>query len=291
MASLDEILQEDKFPGNTSTFTELAAFMKDGAVIGITGAGVSVPLFPTWSSLLATMLQEAEKGGLLDRTEVPEWDSQIEADPLELANSLENLFTRKIFRAKFSRRFANPSGACTQTHGVIAGLNLRGVITLNYDDGHEVAYAQTGRKPNSGRSQDEATLTRWLQGEIFRDQNSPILHLHGDVSDPERMILTADDYNQFYQMSLPDAFIKQTWRSDRLLAVGFGFTDPFLTRAAETTLRFLPSDTRHFALIGRRDGEMISIYQRQLFAKKFRLTPVFYRIHTIDRNDGPLRVG
>ena len=113
----------------------------------------------------------------------------------------------------------NPSGICTPTHETIAGLNLRGIITLNYDDGHEVAFAQTGRKPNSGRSQDDATLTRLLQGDIFRDLNPPILHLHGDVSDPEKMILTADDYNQFYQTSLPEAFIKQTWRSDRLLRI------------------------------------------------------------------------
>jgi hypothetical protein len=236
--------------------------------------------------LLSRLLDEAvQKGLITNSTEIDELKRQIDLDALELANFLEERFSRKIFRARFAKIFSNPRGECTSSHKIIADLKLRSIITLNYDNGHEVAYAHSGRNPNTGRSQDESTVTRWLQGDVFHDDDPPILHLHGDVSDPEKMILTADDYDQFYQSSLQDTLIQQLWRSNRLLAIGFGFSDPFLTRVAQTMLRLLPSETRHFALIGQRDEESVSEYQRQAFAKKFRLTPVFYRIRRLRQED------
>ena len=201
------------------------------------------------------------------------------SDPLELASSLETIFGKEVFRARLSKTFENRAGNTSDCQTAIASLNLRGIVTLNYDNGHEVAYAnKIHRHAVVGRSQDSAILTRWLQEDIFEQRDLPILHFHGDTTDPEKMVLTGDDYNQFYADPLSEALIMQLWRTNRLLVLGFGFSDPFLTRVAEKTLRSLASESRHFALIGRRQSEPTLAAHRQRFAKKYRLTPVFYEI-------------
>jgi hypothetical protein len=76
------------------------------------------------------------------------------------------------------------------------------------------------------------------------------------------------------------AFIEQLWRADRLIVVGFSFSDPFLIRVAESTLRALPSDNRHFAFIGVKSGQSITSHDRRRFGRKYRLSPLFYEVRT-----------
>jgi len=280
-------LREDKFPGNEAAFDDLKSYVGLGQITAFTGAGVGVPLFPSWRALLNDLLAEAQKSGLLtDSVEIGEYTKLIDSDPLELASALEDLLTKEHFRARLAKTFRNPAGTATECQRAISNLQLRGIVTLNYDNGHEVAHALKGRNPNTGRSQDRATLTRWLQGAVFSDADSPILHFHGDTSDPNEMIFTGDDYNRFYSSPLPETLITQLWRSNRMLVIGFGFSDPFLTRVAEKTLRSLPSENRHFAIIGKRHDEPTLPIHRQMFIKKYRLNPVFYEIRKTPADAG-----
>jgi hypothetical protein len=125
------MIYEEKFPGNEAAFAELVTFVKEGSVVGLTGAGVSSPLFPTWITLLNGLLDDAVSKGLVaDEAIIGEYRGQIEVDPLEFANSLEELYTRKIFRAKFANIFSNSKGQCTPSHEALAALKLRGIVTL-----------------------------------------------------------------------------------------------------------------------------------------------------------------
>lgn len=276
------LLREEIYPGNTKTFADLKSFLEAGHVIAFTGAGVSAPTYPMWTTLLSKLVNDAIEEGLInDQGEIDEYQKLIHTDPLELASNLEEIFTRKVFRARLAKSFSNLNGHATESQAAISRLKLRGIITLNYDNGHEAAFAAAqSRSPNVGRSQDESTLMRWLQDEVFKDHDLPILHFHGDVSDPEQMILTADDYDRFYAERLPDILIKQLWRSNRLFVIGFGFSDPVLTRVMEGALRSIPSDIRHFALIGKKENETVSAISRKSFTKKFRLAPIFYEVRS-----------
>lgn len=280
-------LNEELFPGNAAALSELKATLEHGAMIGFTGAGVSAPLFPTWVGLLSQLLVEARDGGLLvDPKELSEYQSLIDRDPLELAGFLEETFTKHSFRTKLASTFRNPNENITQCHEILSSLGLRGIVTLNYDDCHEVASAKRGLRASSGRSQDHATLTQWLQNKIFENATAPILHLHGDISDPSHMIITKDDYHAFYSDPIHQTFIQNLWRATRLLVVGFGFSDPFLTRVAEQVLRSIDSDSLHFALIGRRSKEAVSPLQRRLFMKQYRLKPIFYEVRESTASTG-----
>jgi hypothetical protein len=64
-----DVLNERKFPGNEAAFAELKDYISAGAVVAFTGAGVGVPVFPTWISLLGRMLNDAINKGLLTNKE------------------------------------------------------------------------------------------------------------------------------------------------------------------------------------------------------------------------------
>ena len=269
-SDLTGILQETKYPGNATAFHELSSFMQSGSVTAFTGAGVSAPLFPTWGALLSDLISEAtDRGFLTQPGEIRDCRKLIEDDPLELASTLEDVFTKKNFRTRLADIFRNSKNECTKCHEIMADLKFRGLVTLNFDNGHEVAFSKKGIHVNAAGAAD-AVLSRWIDGKAFEDLAPPILHLHGEVSQPERMILTSDDYSSFYSTLLGEGVIKHLWLSHRLLAVGFGFSDPFLIRVAEQALRTFDSSNLHFALIGRRNGEEISSLQRKMFIKKYR---------------------
>jgi hypothetical protein len=279
---LEELLHETNFPGNAAAFAGLREYLAQGDLTALTGAGVSAPTFPTWMAMLSKWLNEAFQQGFIGAVEITEYKELLKNDPLELAEFLEQILTKPIFRARLAEIFRNKSAQATDCHRLISDLPIRGIVTLNYDNGHEIAYAAKGRNPNQGKAQDEATMVRWMQSEVFNDADRPILHFHGDISDPNQMVLTSSDYDQFYSRELPDAFLRQLWTTHRLLVIGFGFSDPFLIKVAERTLRALPTDTRHYALIGKDRGETVSPIQRKMFARKYRVIPIFYEVRCVE---------
>jgi hypothetical protein len=277
--TLAALVREELFPGNEAAFIALKKFCGSERITLFTGAGVSAPIFPTWTGLLEELLDEAIKKGLITSLQEREdYRDLLKNDPLELAEFIEQLFAKPAFRARLATIFRNPSSQFTDCHRLLSDVPSRGIVTLNYDNGHEIAHARKSRNPNTGKAQDISTLVRWIQSDVFNDEETPILHFHGDVSAPDQMVLTSSDYDQFYNQEKPDQFMRTLWTAHRILAVGFGFSDPFLTRVAERTLRSLPAETRHFAFIGREAGCLVTAVQRRMFAKKYRLEPVFYEV-------------
>jgi SIR2-like protein len=99
------------------------------------------------------------------------------------------------------------------------------------------------------------------------------------------MIFTGDDYTRFYSSNQNIEFLRNVWRDNQLLLVGFGFSDPFLVRVLESALRTETTDNRHFALIGVPAGKCISPLLRRNFARKYRLTPIFYEVRSDANGD------
>ena len=155
-------LKDEVFAGNAAAFEGLTRYIKEGRVTAFTGAGVSVPLYPTWTTLLSQTLDSAIADGLVTNSdEIREYREMLENDPLELADFMEQVRSDNIFRAKLADIFRSKQGSATELHRLISRLKFRGIVTLNYDSGHETAYAgEAGRNPNTGKAQDTATLAR-----------------------------------------------------------------------------------------------------------------------------------
>jgi hypothetical protein len=275
--NLMRLANEEAFPGNMAALAQLQSSLASGGLVGFTGAGTSAPLAPTWTGLLRELADAGEKEGFLSEADQTMLLQQIVDDPLEVASSLEEAYTTQRFRATVSQRFIL-NGQCTEVHDLIVKLPISSVVTLNYDDGLSTASVRhTQAMPRIIRPDDKYDIHRWIVGQ---DEHPPqtIIHWHGVAAAPDRMVLTADDYNKFYSVRENESFIEELWRARNLLVIGFGFRDPFLTRIAEGVLRNAATDNLHSALIGRLDGEPMTPLIRRQFSKKFRLNPVFYRI-------------
>lgn len=278
--NLSDMVDEGQFPGNGTALEALIDSICTKSMLAFAGAGVSVPLAPAWTTLLHGLVRTGIDEGFLNPGDRSYLDAQVNDDPLELASTLEEQFTRERFRSKLLDIF-DLKGQHTRSHELIARLPISGIVTTNYDEGFSTAVVQTRKiLPRIMRAEDRYQLNRWLHGEEIGSEQTRILHWHGNISSPDKIVLTADDYNAFYGNSENRAVMEELWRAKQLLVVGFSFKDPFLTRLAESILRDIQSGNNHFALIGYRDAEPISTIARRQFSRKYRLTPVFYRIIT-----------
>ncbi len=272
------VLNEDLFPGNTDAFDRLKRLLTSGQITTFVGSGASVPLYPSWTGLLSEFLGKGRREGLISEEEYASGLREIDADPLDCATVIEGQLSRPIFRAELSRVFREKS-ECTARHRLIVRLQAKAHITLNYDNGLEVAHVEEKHQyPVSIRSHEKSELVRWQQGDLFTNTSVSILHWHGMASVPDQMVITGQDYLKFYQDSFNEGFIRNLWQNHQLLAIGFGFTDPFLTQYAERVLGLLESDRRHFALIGHKGPVVISSVERKKFLRKYKLDPIFYEI-------------
>ncbi|NQX12276.1 SIR2 family protein [Microbacteriaceae bacterium VKM Ac-2855] len=114
---------------------------------------------------------------------------------------------------------------------LLASLTAEQAITLNYDSLFETAAADAGAPravikaasaPHAGR--------RWL------------LKLHGDVADPDTIVLTRNDYVGYNASRVALlAIVTSTMATRHLLFVGFGFTDPHFHEILHDVVNAFPS--------------------------------------------------
>ncbi|MCW1985157.1 UNVERIFIED_ORG: hypothetical protein M2348_000889 [Sphingomonas sp. R1F5B] len=275
---LETVANEAMFAGNAEALRSLVNVLKVGGVVALTGAGTSVPLAPAWSPFLRDLIKNGVKEGFVSQSEQAFMLGQLDEDPLELASALEESYTKGKFRAHLQNIFSL-EGKSTITHEQVVKLPIESIITLNYDDGLSTAYVRHfSRMPSIIKSDDTYELSRWQHGQSYAGKKMSIIHWHGNVSSPDRIVITADDYNKFYGKPENSQFIAEVWRTKNVLGIGFGFRDPFFTRIAESVLRDSSSGNSHFALIGYSGDDRLPIIARRNFAKKYRLSPIFYKI-------------
>lgn len=100
------VINERLFPGNEFVFKELKQFVIEKKIIALTGAGTSAPVYPTWGQLLHEIINFAISKGLINvEDDISEYRRQVQADPLELASSLEAILQEHNFRNFISERF------------------------------------------------------------------------------------------------------------------------------------------------------------------------------------------
>src|SRR5262245_41855952 len=142
-ASIEFLLNEERFPGNLSAFADLRASINNDDVIPVIGAGASVPIMPTWSGLLHELIMDAFSTGRMSEPEKNHYLKQRDHDPLQVADDLEELYGRLQFRSKIANLFRTEEGVTTECHDAIILLGFNKMITLNYDDCLETSYARS----------------------------------------------------------------------------------------------------------------------------------------------------
>lgn len=264
---------------NDRAIEELARAIATGTTIALLGAGASVPAgYPTWKGLLARMAAIAEKRDRLG----PKYVQKLAnlPDPLWQADEYRLRMGETEYRRFVGRTFRPRSGALGRGLETLAALPFRHVITTNYDDALERAYAARGAKSRTIAFDwiDDAAV-----GEFLARLSDPLferrcVHLHGDYRTPERAILTERDYVARY-VAQADTRRKlyAIFATHRIVFVGFSLTDPELMpllREVRASLGQL--DARHFAVMATKGDSVDRRITRDHFEKKFGVRPVFY---------------
>src|SRR5580700_5669776 len=176
------------------------------------GAGLSIPAgMVNWKGLLRNIASEI---GL---------DVKKEDDLVSLAqfHVNERGGRHQINQAlidEFARR-----AKLTENHKILAELPIRTYWTTNYDTLIEDSLRAGGKTPDVKITQEN------LATSVPR-RDAVVYKMHGDVSQPDKAILTKDDYETYestrhlFSMALQGDLVSKTF-----LFIGFSFNDPNLS--------------------------------------------------------------
>jgi hypothetical protein len=225
---------------HTPAFGSLCDAVASRRLIAVTGSGVSVglsnadsalPALPTWYSVLISLRQRfAEQLSSV----MSELDVLLDAHLRDSAYLIEaaTLISQSVGATAFRRAVVElttpPRGAYSALHGLIEELEPLGIVTFNYDMGHENAYEAIRRGSSSTLNRaiysDEGKLRDWLAGEF---ESRFLLKAHGSIARPHTVVLDRASYREIMARQLGyRAFVHHVLTRFNALIVGFGLADP-----------------------------------------------------------------
>jgi hypothetical protein len=194
-----------------STFVEAyVQAIQDRNAAVFAGAGLSIPAgMVNWKGLLSDIGREI---GL---------DVKKEDDLITLAQYHVNERGRHRINEKLLNEFSRRA-RLTESHRVLASLPIRTYWTTNYDGLIEQAVRDQRKRPDVKFTIESLATTLY-------DRDAVVYKMHGDVSLPDKAVVTKDDYeaynstHQLFSSALQGDLISKTF-----LFIGFSFTDPNL---------------------------------------------------------------
>jgi hypothetical protein len=214
---------------------EIVAEISSGNCVIFVGAGLSVGAgLPGWSELISRLAADLDC-------------SLEDHDFLTIAQAYEYKFGRKALLS-IVRECTDTSGRVpTPTHRALCALPSLGVwpwITTNYDDLLERSLEESGRPP--------CVVLRDKDVPATAGRSNVIVKIHGDVSEPETIVLTKNDYF-VAPLTKPVVWnmLSNTLAQRTFLFLGYSMKDPDFTQLQGTLLHRLGTEAmkRSFALM------------------------------------------
>jgi hypothetical protein len=211
----------------------LATMLGCGEATAFLGAGASAPLYPTWSGLVESLLDEmSDVFGPAELTTLRNSASTSPEVVVDMLRAREPARFRNHLRTVFrARRDPRTGHTWTAAQELVARCNFRGVITTNYDPG--IVNARMAVRPyasGTGFSSwtDDEALERWRTGDVFGDDELPVLFAHGHHNQPDALVLATSDYHRAYSAGLA-RLLDRLFDAQHLVWIGFGFGDQRVT--------------------------------------------------------------
>ena len=279
-------------------------------VLLLVGSGSSRSVgYPSWPSLLEQLRKK-----LIPNEHFPENNSLLQKASFiynKLRNHEDSEEKLKQYLYELENTFRPDPRTCNyiEFHRTLVRLPFCGVVTTNYDSVLESAIGSV-RSENKLDSQcDTVNLCMDPEHRVWKfiqDLNSnrdifSVLHLHGHWKHPEKIILTEEDYKEYYEIvigsttsdnALKTLHQKVLWNlltNHPVVFVGFGLRDPAFDRmlsCVREDFDLPPSLQPHFALLPSVDKYDQEQEQNECVERLryFGVLPVFYQ--ATQNNDG-----
>ena len=191
-------------PGQRRRADELGAKAAEGQLSLFVGSGVSVPLgLPTWRELIEAMASQYLPGHQLPQ----------KVDLLQEAAGFRWLMGEE-YGAFMQQKFDLQRHALG--HALLAGLRLHRMVTTNYDRGLEIALDGIYGGP------EYEVLTRNLAS----GGRPWLLKLHGDIGEPDTLVLTKAEYERLAEEGgALHGIVESLLLTSHVLFVGFSLVD------------------------------------------------------------------
>ncbi len=273
-------------PGNPLATEQLFRAISERRVVAFVGAGASAGLYPLWKELIQRLADCALAEGLASAGDVGRWTDPAACPAPQAAAEIKRALGDGSFRTRIREIFGprQEGPLFTPIHEALLRLACLGYVTTNYDvcllEARQRVYPTLPTHRGSTRY-DSDTLNRWFTRDIFDEVRYPVLLAHGIYDRGDTIVLGLDDYRAAYAPGLYRAVIERLWSGERLLFVGFGFSDQWLEFvAAEILARvqaFHTDEPRHTAVLALRAGDDV-VAMRRSFLERFNARILFYPV-------------
>jgi len=209
--------------------------LKDQNATVFAGAGLSIPAgLVNWKRLLRSIAHEI-------RLDVKKEDDLVTLAQFHVNERGGRHGVNQALIHQFAHR-----GKLTANHKLLAALPIRTYWTTNYDTLLEDALKGVGKLPDVKITVENLATT-------LPRRDAVVYKMHGDISQPEKAVVTKDDYEAYnrdrhlFSTALQGDLVSKTF-----LFVGFSFNDPNLSYILSRIRLLLGENHRdHYCLLRR----------------------------------------
>lgn len=219
-------------------------FFGSGVSLNSSGTGGKRPA--SWWTFLDSLKTAAKKAKKLKGPDLVTVERLLaENDLLSVCDVLKAVIGREEFVRKIRAEYKEPKYAAADIHRHIYSLDLRVVVTPNFDEIFDNYAASTSGGTTTVKQYNDGDLAEYLRG-----NERVVLKIHGSVSHPNELIFTRTEYakartehRSFYTL------IGSLLRTHSFLFLGAGLSDPDIRLLLEDYTYSYSHSRRHYFAI------------------------------------------
>ena len=235
------------------------------SIVPFIGAGISAFAYHVWRRALIQIAEDAR----FQNEEFSLWVSEAGQirDPhaLELAaQKLSDELTEKVFRSYLFECFSPDKLATKEiqqaipksTAAILPELFRGPLVTTNFDHVIQEVYARSGIAIMTATPTNHETLRRALN---HSTDETYVFMLHGDITETEGMVISAESYNRVYSASSDlKIMLTRIYSEKSMLFLGCSLQ---VDRTMELLEKTSTVGDQHFAIVACKPGQQDEMYR------------------------------